>query len=958
MDYLGHRIRTSTGIRSAYSIAFLTGGVLLIPLYLWVGGGLAETLMYDGIVFASAVAVAAGTYLNRPERKAPWVLFSIAMFSFLTGVIIAGFEDSGSDATAGSAGFSDLFSLFGYVLLITALVILVRSRTKRRDQTGLVDALIVVTAAATLTWVFLLAPIATGENVDMTSKIIAAVYPAMNLTLLTMLLRLAFSAGPKPASYWILMMAVLSSLAASQWHLIALLSDTYQPGHALETGWLLAYIGAGGAALHPSMRRLAEPATQTEERLSRARIIMFGVVALLGPLALVIQKIRGEILHPTPVIVGTMVLFFLILIRVWGLLSHLHRSEQRFRSMVQNSSDGTAITDPHGRIIYVTDAVERILGHSADDLIGRIGFDLLDERDVSVTEQALATVLSAPKEDVVIEARAKTNQGTKKWLECHFMNLMDDPAVEGIVCNFRDISERKAREQEVLAAQDSYRNLFDNALEGMYESTGGGRFIRANTAVARILGYDSVEEVLAIDDLRIHWADPQQRAAFLDALIQHGTVSDFEFQARRKDGTEIWASITANASSNLPGGEMRIQGMVKDITARKEAEEANEMLRQAQKMEAVGKLAGGVAHDFNNLLSVIINYARFALEELDEGSEVHGDIQEVHAAGERGARLVRQLLAFSRKDEITLEPLDVFGVVTYLNGLLVRTIGEDIELNIVGEPGFTTLADRGQLEQVVMNLVVNARDAMPQGGQITITAGSEWLDEMRADRVGITPGEYVTLSVRDTGSGMTEEVASRAFEPFFTTKQEDKGTGLGLSSVYGIIEQIKGRITLETAPGAGTCFMIYLPVARDAVAASDVRPLTSETRSGAGGSILVCEDEGPVREMVRRILERGGFKVLCAESPLEAIEMIERNPEHPPRLLLTDVVMPGMSGAELAEIIKKNQPDVRIAFMSGYADEVLGNQGVTALGPNFLPKPFTEEELLELVNTLTAPAGP
>ena len=957
MDYLGHRIRTSTGIRSAFSLAFLTAGLLAIPLYLWVREGLAETLMYDGVVLASALAVAAGTYLNRPERKAPWVLFSIAMFSFLTGVIIAGFEGSGSDATAGGAGLSDLFSLLGYVLLITALVVLVRSRTNRRDQTGLVDALIVVTAAATLTWVFLIAPtIGTGENLDMTSKVIGAVYPAMNLTLLTMLLRLAFSAGPKPPSYWILMAAVLSSLAASQWHLVALLTDTYHPGHVLEIGWLLAYIGAGGAALHPSMRRLAEPVAQTEERLSRPRVIMFGVVALLGPMALLIQKIRGETLHPTPVIAGTMVLFFLILVRVWGLLSHLHRSEQRFRSMVQNSSDGTAITDPDGRIIYVTDAVERILGHSADNIIGRLGFDLLDERDVSVAEQALSAVLSTPGNDVVIEARAKTRQGTKKWLECHFMNLMDDPAVQGIVCNFRDISERKAREQEVLAAQDSYRNLFDNALEGMYESTGGGRFIRANTAVARILGYDSAKELLAVEDLRIHWVDPERRMVFLDELVQHGTVSDFELQARRKDGTEIWASITATALSNMPDGEMRIQGMVKDITARKQAEEANELLRQAQKMEAVGKLAGGIAHDFNNLLSVIINYARFALEELDEDTQVHGDIQEVHAAGERGARLVRQLLAFSRNDEIALEPLDVFSVVTYLNGLLVRTIGEDIALQVEGAPGFTTLADRGQLEQVVMNLVVNARDAMPQGGRITITAGSEWLGEMRADRGGIAPGEYVTLSVQDTGSGMTEEVASRAFEPFYTTKQEGKGTGLGLSSVYGIIEQMNGRITLETVLGSGTCFTIYLPVARDVVAATEVRPQTGEMKSGAG-SILVCEDEKAVREMVRRILERGGFKVLCAESPMEAVEMIERNPHHPPRLLLTDVVMPGMSGAELAEIVKENQPDVRIAFMSGYADEVLGNQGVTTLGPNFLPKPFTEEELLELVNSLMVQAG-
>jgi nitrogen-specific signal transduction histidine kinase/ActR/RegA family two-component response regulator len=387
-------------------------------------------------------------------------------------------------------------------------------------------------------------------------------------------------------------------------------------------------------------------------------------------------------------------------------------------------------------------------------------------------------------------------------------------------------------------------------------------------------------------------------------------------------------------------------GVSLDVTARHELEDR---LRQAQKMEAVGRLAGGVAHDFNNLLQVIQGHARFALEALPEPGDLREDLEAVYAASERAARLTRQLLAFSRKQILQPRELDLNAVVRGVMPMLGRLIGEDIAVvtHLAPRLGAVT-ADPAQLEQVLVNLAVNARDAMPEGGTLGIETADVALDAAACERRDgpVAPGAYVRLAVRDTGAGMDEATRARAFEPFFTTKAPGKGTGLGLATVYGIVRQSGGCVTVSSAPGAGTTVVVELPRTS---APEPARPAADAPAPGRGtGTVLLVEDDATVRQFVRRVLEWQGYAVLEAAHGPDALRVAA---EHGGRidLVLTDVVMPGMSGRALAEALTASRPGLRVLFMSGYTDDEILRRGLGTTGVALLEKPFTAEALRDAV---------
>ena len=525
---------------------------------------------------------------------------------------------------------------------------------------------------------------------------------------------------------------------------------------------------------------------------------------------------------------------------------------------------------------------------------------------------------------------------------------------------------------QAVSSEARLRAMFDESPLGISLVDREGYFVESNPALRRILGY--AQEELA--GLRFRDLSPYEDVAESLGLFQDlyaGRIRNYTVEKRyiRKDGEFVWVRLTAAGVRDAQGAVQYVMGMAEDITARKAAEaalaEREEQLRQAQKMEAVGQLAGGIAHDFNNLLTVIRVHAELLTDVLREGDE-RSDLETIQHAAARAANLTRQLLAFSRKQLLQPRVLDPNVVVAGLTPMLRRLIGEDIALATILAPSVgRVLADPGQLEQVLLNLAVNARDAMPQGGALTIeTADVEIVGGQGAapdaaspgggspdgaSREASPPGAYVMIAVSDTGIGMSPDIQARAFEPFFTTKEPGRGSGLGLSTVYGIVRQSSGYVRVASAPAAGATFRVYLPRQEPSAAAADERGAAAPEAGRDGGTVLVVEDEDAVRQLTRRILVRHGYDVLEARHGRDALDLVARH-GNAIDLVLTDVVMPEMSGREFAEAFGRLRPGTPVVYMSGYTDDEILRRGLLDPGVPFLQKPFTATELAERVRTL------
>jgi PAS domain S-box-containing protein len=523
-----------------------------------------------------------------------------------------------------------------------------------------------------------------------------------------------------------------------------------------------------------------------------------------------------------------------------------------------------------------------------------------------------------------------------------------------LICWFN--AALRAAQERLRRAESNFRSLVTNAPYGICRCDSRGHLVDANPALVASLGYDSAAELVG-RNLSTLYADGQQWFALADYL---GTKKDFQgldCEWLRKDGTKTAMRLSGRAISN-ESKTVTFEIFTEDVTERRALEQ---QLRQSQKMEAIGRLAGGIAHDFNNLLMVISGYSEFLLERLGPEPGLRGPAKEISAAAERATSLTRQLLAFSRKQMLAPKVLDLNAVVTENLKMLTRLIGEDIDLVMIpGSELGAVKADPGQIEQVILNLAVNARDAMPQGGKLTIETANVTLDEAYA-RVHspVQPGDYTMLAITDTGVGMDNETQTHIFEPFFTTKGT-KGTGLGLSTVYGIVKQSGGYIWVYSEIGKGTTFKTYFPhVMMEEAAAVDqpVATLTTPTES-TRETILVVEDEANLRRLTRQFLENQGYTVLEAADGAAAVQICVAH-QGLIALLLTDVIMPGMNGRELAQRVSEIRPNMKVLYMSGYTENAIGHNGTLDAGITLLQKPFTlhalKAKVREVLDQTTLP---
>ncbi|RLF59742.1 MAG: hypothetical protein DRN37_03560, partial [Thermoplasmata archaeon] len=548
-----------------------------------------------------------------------------------------------------------------------------------------------------------------------------------------------------------------------------------------------------------------------------------------------------------------------------------------------------------------------------------------------------------------------TEKGTPKWWEIVISPILDSAGkIDRLLAISRDNTERHLAQAALKESEERYRALFDRSLDCIYVHDFEGNFIDANEAALTLLGYDR-EEIpsLAFASLL---TDDQLPLAFqnLTELKETGWQKELgEFSLKRKDGQIVYVESKSSViyRDQKP---VAVLGIARDITRRKQAEKEKEKLQaqlnQAQKMEAIGVLAGGVAHDFNNLLTTIIGNADLALMDLQEETPVYHCIEEMRKAGKRAAALTRQLLAFSRKQTIQPEIVNLNEIIMESEKMLRRLIGEDINfVTVYEEEPWHVCMDPGQVDQILMNLAVNARDAMPKGGKLTIETANVDLDEryFREHGVKSEHGQYIMVAVTDTGVGMDRETQARIFEPFFTTKGLGRGTGLGLSTTFGIVKQNNGLIWVYSEEGKGTTFKIYLPRSekQSETSGQEKRPLPQIRGTE---TILLVEDEEALRDLAKRMLGEYGYTVVFAGDGEEALKRADDHKDAI-HLLLTDVVMPAMDGKELAEKLQSKRPEMKVLFMSGYTDNAGAHHGILDTGLSFIQKPFTAASLAQKV---------
>jgi PAS domain S-box-containing protein len=632
-----------------------------------------------------------------------------------------------------------------------------------------------------------------------------------------------------------------------------------------------------------------------------------------------------------------------------SLYSQVRRAEENYRSIFENAIEGIFQSTSDGRFITVNPAMARILRYdSPEDLIASIT-DVTRQLYVHPESRAEAARLEEQSGIVQgFEFEAYRKDGEKIWLSVNRRSVRNESGVEVYrEGSIEEITERKRAEEALRESEERYRELVENAHDIIYEHDLQGNYTSTNKAGEQITGYSREETCQLNLTQTVAPGYIEKAREMLRRKLDGETITAYEVETIAKDGSRI--SLEVNSSLVFHNGvPVGVQGIARDVTERKRLEE---QLRQSQKLEAIGQLAGGVAHDFNNLLTVISGYSDLLLRRLPADDPLKAHVTEIKKAGDRAAGLTRQLLAFSRKQILQPKVLDLNTVVSDLDKMLRPLIGEDVDLLTKTEPGLGQVkADPGQIEQVVVNLVVNARDAMEHGGKVTIETSNVKLTEAYAHQhEQCPPGAYVMLAVSDTGSGIDPAIRDRIFEPFFSTKGAGKGTGLGLSTVYGIVKQSGGNIYVYSEVGIGTVFKIYLPRV-DANAADEVTRAGVGVAPGGDETVLLVEDEAQVRQIAQQILESLGYHVLAAENGEQALTIAADYPEDI-QLMITDVVMPQMGGLELVERLTPLRKNLRVIYMSGYTDDAIVRHGLIDDRLEFIQKPFTPDALARKVRT-------
>jgi len=737
----------------------------------------------------------------------------------------------------------------------------------------------------------------------------------------------------------------------------------------------------------------------------------------------------------------------------------LRRSEEHFRSLIENASDIVTIVGENGVFRYASPSVERVLGYAPGELLERNAFDYVHREDIPVVAEALAGAIRAPGVPQAAQFRFRAQDGSWRVLEAVgqarvgpgdaaqlIVNARDvterrrqeralrenkerlrtviagaplvlfaldrdgvftmvegrgldavgvrpalligrsafelfadlpqaladvrraltgemfsstvevfgvvfeawyspvrdaEGAVAGVIGVGTDITERCRAEAALRQSEESHRALVQHAAYAIYRSSVEGRFLTVNAALVRMLGYESKEQLLAVDLGADVYADSEERRRILARFDSDDVVEGIEVLWRRRDGGEILVRLSGRAVRRPDGAIDCFETIAEDVTERRALEE---QLRQSQKMEAIGQLTGGIAHDFNNLLTIILANAQLVAKVLPSGqADAHADLRDVMSAALRGRVMVKELLGFARRSRLDLQPVNLGGLISDLSGFLRRILPADVEIVMSGGDEFPEVrADVLAAEQILFNLATNARDAMPDGGVLRIeTSHAHLTEDQRLVCGAVRAGEHVCLAVGDTGIGMDEETQARIFEPFFTTKPPGKGTGLGLATVYGLVKQHGGGIEVDSEPGKGTRFRIYFPIADGVAVAVRPRAGVAEVRGGRE-TVLVVEDDDQLRRSAKRILEAAGYQIVTAADGLEALEALQ--------LVFSDLVMPRLGGHALYDAARRAGHTTPFLFASGYSDP----ERAASLDPSapLLHKPWTESDLLTRIREI------
>lgn len=627
----------------------------------------------------------------------------------------------------------------------------------------------------------------------------------------------------------------------------------------------------------------------------------------------------------------------------------LAESEERFRSAMEYSAIGMAVVSNTGAWLEVNPAMTAILGYSRDEFLAGNFQSITHPDDLAHCQTLLGKLAQGESKTFEVQKRYRHKAGNYLWVQSNVSAIRHpDGSTSHYVVQMQDVTERKQAGDELFRSREMLQMILDNIPQRVFWKDRDLKFMGCNLLLARDCGFASAAELIGKTDYETAYARNADiyRADDLEVMNTDRPKLNYEQTQEHPDGRTTYLLTSKVPLHDKTGQVIGVLGTYEDITERKTLET---QFRQAQKMEAVGRLAGGVAHDFNNLLTIISGYSDLLLSELPEEDPSRDSLEEIKKAGERAAGLTRQLLAFSRNQVLAPDILDLNAVIGECESMLRRVLAEDIELNLeLADDLGRVLADPSQLGQVLLNLVVNARDAMPQGGRLTIETGRTIFDEAFCQRQpGVKPGPYLMLVVSDTGVGMDEATKAQIFEPFFTTKQQGKGTGLGLAMVFGFIKQSGGHVTVTSEPQCGSSFRIFLP---EVAAATTPEESGGDEQAEAPGSetILLVEDQTDVRTLARHMLQTRGYIVIEAANGDEAIRLVE-NYSGEIDLLVSDVIMPGMGGRLLAEKIVAMRPGVKVLFVSGYTDDAVMRHGVQSSETNFLHKPFTSDSLCRKV---------
>jgi PAS domain S-box-containing protein len=730
----------------------------------------------------------------------------------------------------------------------------------------------------------------------------------------------------------------------------AIAAGTYRQGTWLDLPWtvsycLLAAIAATWADPGPHSPEAVEPRSPTMQLLAQFSPLLIPAIVFSLVLRIAQEQFLWSAFLVTVSFAAASARLFVVQSQLFYSSRELQKNLSLLRGITEGTTDSIFVKDLQGRYLMINSAGARLLGRTVEEVIGKNDAELFAPENGREIMAADRKVVESGKTQTYEELGVSAGMA-RTFLSTKGPHRDPNGEIIGLLGICRDITDRKRAEEEFRQSQQKLRIHFEHTPLAVVEWDTHLRITEWSSSAERVFGY-SRHEAIGRD---ARFLVPHSVRDHVDRMGQEilertgGTRSTNDNLT--KDGRTISCEWYNTPLVDESGNVLGVASLVQDVTERVALEER---LRQSQKMEAVGRLAGGVAHDFNNLLTVIMGYSQILTDGLPGASQLKDATTQIRSAADRAAGITRQLLAFSRKQVLSPRVIDLNDVMLNLDTMLRRLIGEDVEvLTVPGRHLGTVKADPGQIEQVIMNLALNARDAMPNGGKLTLETENMDLDDTYArEHAPLQPGRYVMLAVSDTGTGMSSDTQAHIFEPFFTTKEVGKGTGLGLSMVYGIVKQSGGYIWVYSEPGRGTTFKIYLPrldQPAEAVAA-EKRPASVQRGTE---TILLVEDDDQLRQLTSSVLAHCGYKVLTAAGTREGLALCREN-HRDIRLLVTDVIMPGMNGRQLAEQVKLISPNTRVLYVSGYTSNAIVHYGVLDSGLWFLPKPFSLSALIAKV---------